>query len=198
MNRREDFDDMELFFGRKDPDSGANDQPLDNATLRDMKRLQTLAEHLGADGDFYPDDAEVDMMVARVDGAIDQLRPAGNYTFRSKILAMSWLRRATAVAAVVLLLGTGFLAYLEHRAAQQPPSLDDVSYETVLMSMRKPDVVAAAIGTDYQALDDDAIDQLLYEYTSNARFSAGERLLNDLSEEELNYLQTHFNVGDIL
>jgi hypothetical protein len=198
MNRRDDSNDMDLFFGRKSPDSGANDQLMDEAALREMKRLEALAERLGSESDFSLDDAQVDRMVARVDREIDQLRPAGSYTFRRKFLAMPWLRRATAVAMAVLLVGTGFFAYVEQRAAPQVPSLADVSYETALMSMQKPDVVAAAVGTDYDVLDDDAIDQIIYDYTSNARFGAGERLLDDLSEEELNYLQTHFNVGDIL
>lgn len=195
MRRKERPDDLELLFG---PQTTIDGPTSDEAKLREWQRMKELAAHLGFDGDFYPDDSEVEMLTARVDDAIDDLRPAGNFVLRRRLSVMTWLRRATATAVVVLLAGTGFLAYLEHRAASQSPTLEDVGYETVLMSLQKPDVVAAAIGTDYQALDDNTIDQLLYDYTSNARYSAGERLLDDLSEDELKYLEKNFNVGDIL
>ncbi len=195
MDKRKQPDKWELLFGGTDSQGGSES---DDTMHRELKRMQDLAEHLGADTDFYPDDSEVDMLTARVNNAIDELRPAGSYSFRRKVSILSWLRRATSVAVVVLLAGTGFLAYIEHRAAEKSPSLEDVGYETVLMSLQKPEVVAAAAGSDYQALDDTAIDQLLYDYTSNARFSAGERLLDDLSEDELQYLEKNFNVGDIL
>ena len=195
MSERKKPDDLELLFGSKNLKDGSID---DEAMMSELKRMQDLASHLGSDSDFQPDKSEVEMLVARVDRAIDQLRPAGSFVVRRKLSVMPWLRRVTATAVIVLLAGTGFLAYLEHRAASKTPTLDDVGYEAVLMSLQKPDVVAAAIGTDYQALDDNTIDQLLYDYTSNARFSAGERLLDDLSEDELKYLEKNFNVGDIL
>ena len=195
MNEREPHDEMELFFGRRKPEDDFFDS---EAKQRELKRMQDLAVHLGSDSDFHPNDSEVEMLAVRVDRAIDNLRPAGSYVVRKRLSIMPWLRRATATAVVVLLAGTGFLAYLEHRAVNRNPSLEDVGYETALLSLQKPEVVAAAIGTDYQALDENAIDQLLYDYTSNARFSAGERLLEDLSDDELKYLEKNFNVGDIL
>ena len=196
MDKRKQTDKWELLFGSAESLNGGSE--ADGNLQRELEHMQRLAEHLGADGDFYPDDSEVEMLVARVDSAINELRPAGSYTIRKRLSVLPWLRRATAAAVVVLLAGTGFLAYIEHRASGKAPTLDEVGYEAVLMSLQKPDVVAAAVGSDYQALDDNAIDQLLYDYTSNARFSAGERLLDDLSEDELNYLEKNFNVGDML
>jgi len=51
---------------------------------------------------------------------------------------------------------------------------------------------------DEQDMDDDYIDLLLYEYTNDFGFNAGDILLEDITSDEMEYLEKQLEIGDIL
>jgi len=49
-----------------------------------------------------------------------------------------------------------------------------------------------------ETMNDEYIELLLYDYIQDYGFDSGELLLGDLTQEEFNYLEDNFDMGDIL
>ena len=49
-----------------------------------------------------------------------------------------------------------------------------------------------------ETMNDEYIELLLYDYTQNNGFNSGELLLGDLTQDEFDYLENNFDLGDIL
>ena len=182
MRRDDHPDDRELLFTRKgSPDS--------NLTPEESAEMRELAELLGSDSDFYPDDFEAGVLLGKINEAIDA---AGE----KKIFRMPWIRYAAAAAAIVLLLGTTMIGYFNRRSAstqQSETAADVTSYD-----LNNGALLASVIDDTYQMFDDESVNLLLQDYASGGTYSASEHLVNDLTTEELDYLQKNFDVGDIL
>lgn len=145
-----------------------------------------LKKHLGGDEDFYPTDDEVERLVARVDAAIDAA-PAKRVAMPVKRTPL-WLGIA---ASMVLILGASWLSYKYGESIGTTVLVD-----TTTVAQSAP--LTAELSSDDVTLDDASVAVLLEEMSDSYTYDAASRLLDDLTEDEMQYLQETFDVGDLL
>jgi len=183
---------LELSFGRKQ---------LDPAVAEHLARCAECRAHWaelgGLADDFRGDDAfrlgpdTVEQMARRVDRRIDliesvavahQAQPVDLWSW------LSWARAVPAAAAVLLVVGVGIAGYWLGRWEVEPVAVS-APVETT----------ADAYGDEaFEEPDELTVQLLLDNFTSERRLNAGESLLDDITEEELRYLESNFDIGVIL
>ncbi|MGD8922647.1 MAG: hypothetical protein PVH24_05315, partial [Candidatus Zixiibacteriota bacterium] len=147
--------------------------------------MRELADLLGADADFYPDDFEAGVLLGKINEAIDD---AGE----KKIFRMPWIQYAAAAAAIVLLAGTTMIGYFNRRSGSSQQS--ETTTEVASYDLNNGALLASVIDDDnYLMFDDESVNLLIQDYASGGSYSTSEHLLNDLTTEELEYLQKNFD-----
>lgn len=166
----------------------------DRRQSNDSDNLDDFKSRLGSNEDFYPNDAEVDRLVTALSAEIEttaQVSPpeiAGNITS----IRGWWQRVAAMAAAVVLVLGTGWVGY---RVGISVDSADQVADTEHVAS---GEVVAMNLTDEDVSLDDSQVELLLREAATADGLALSEELLGDLTEEEVEYLTESFDVGELL
>ncbi len=158
----------------------------------EWEKLRALAVQMPPDSDFFLSDAEADRFVVKVAQAISRTEQRGDNEIRNPRItrlftALSWSRALPTAAAVVLLVGMSLIGQRSQRLATEPSTL---SVETVIAD----EVNIAA----YDEPDDDMVSALISKYSSEQDYGASEALLNDITEEEFEYLMDSFDPGDML
>ena len=155
----------------------------------DYDRLDDLRDRLGDDTDFFPTDAETEALLARVNRDID---------VREKTTPVRptpvWKQLLATAAALVLVVGGTMVALKTGMVDFNNPG---VSQSTVVDTSALMAQITA-YEQELYALDDGDVRVLLREAVSQYGFESTERLLGDLTEEELEYLEASFDVGDLL
>ena len=146
---------------------------------RFWSELTAAADTLGSDEDFYLDDAALESAVNRVDARIDQLELKKVTNVRS-----AWFSYVPAAAAVILLVGISISAYLMGWFTSGNGQAGLTSPDTAWVTLENGDV---------DILQDSNLDYFMYQSTASA-----ELLYDELTEEELEYLDENFDVGEIL
>ena len=140
--------------------------------------LLSLSNHLGVDELFYPEPADTDSLAARVDRALDvrdtpRRRPV--YSLTKYLVPMA--------ASVILLFGISkFAGWINHTETSR-------GIDTVYC------YVGDAAAEDF---DESTINVLLQDFADHPSVEASEWLLDDLTEEELEYLKENIDVGELL
>jgi hypothetical protein len=142
-----------------------------------------LRRHLGDDTDFYPSDSEVEQLMARVDRAIE----ADQATVRIDYRLRNWIGMA---AAVVLMISASLIGFRYGRDSGATAGAD-----TVLVADAS---TMAAVEEQQVALDYDQVTLLIQDFAGDYSGGAAERLLDDLTDDEMIYLEQTFDVGDLL
>jgi predicted anti-sigma-YlaC factor YlaD len=178
---------LELAFGAElaDPELERHLETCpDCRAYRD--ELETLAWGLGRDVEFKLDEYEVGRVAALVDQSIAR-------DSHTTIIPVNWLRRLTRVAAAVFIVAASLTAY---RLGQQN-GLTSVQTASVQADN------AAVLGTaDYADeslyLDEGMVNLLIQDYAPGGLLGTDQYLINDLSDEEMRYLENNFDVGELL
>lgn len=156
--------------------------------------LDGFEKYLGADADFYPDDAEVELMLARVNERIDAHGGPVPAPVSRRITPI-WKQALASVAAIVLVVGA---AYVGMQTGLLVPGGGEgetaaVSFDTASLMNEITDYE-----TELYALTDRGVQTLLQEAVAGDGAVSAERLLGDLTDDEYEYLQATFDVGDLL
>lgn len=182
MNCQQVKDELLLYVGA---DSIPEDirKHLDSCTgcRTFWSELTAVAKTIGNDEDFYIGDIELESAVNRVDARIDQLEMKKVTDVRS-----AWFSYVPAAAAVILLVGISLSAYLMGWFARGDSEAGLSSQDTSWVTIENGDV---------DIIENSGIDYVVYqsEYPASA-----ELLYDDLTDEELEYLDENFDVGEIL
>ena len=184
-------DELLLFFGREDLPDRIQEHLDSCAECRAFwAQLGAESELLPADEAFFPTEEEKGAALRGVNIRLVTASSEVRRGFFESLLAR--LRRgrlAPALASLVVLLTTAWIGHMSGRlVVSTEPSTADVS--VVLAD--------AASSEDTEELDADMVDVLLYDFSAAQAYKSGELLLDDLTEEELLYLESNFDVGDIL
>lgn len=142
--------------------------------------LNSAIESAGVDTDFFLDQSAIEAQVAGVDRRIDELELGKVTDVRS-----TWMSFVPAVAAVVLLVGLSFTVYMMGWLSLDP----EVS--------TGPDIDTTTI-VEVDGIDESHISYIIEEHAAIQSASTSELLMEDLTEEELEYLENNFDVGEIL
>jgi len=179
MNCEQVKEQLELYFGT-DELPAEIEQHLQGCTSCRAHRLelQRLSEQLGVDADFEPSASDLERAVTGVGSRIGSDKAPS-------IIPVSWLRPLSRVAAAILIVGVSYTTYLLGRKQAQYPTVATV------------DTVQTAT-SDSAEMDDEFVSMLINDLSSDGYFDAGELLMNDLTDEEMEYLKENMTVGDIL
>ncbi len=179
MNCNQVREQLELFFGSGElPEDIRQHLVSCEACRSHQEELRQLSERLGEDADFEPSESDIERAVAGIESRIEASETPS-------IIPVSWLRQLSRVAAAVLIVGASYTAYRIGQSQAQP----DVAMTTGTV---------VTTDSDSTEMDDYFVSILIQDFSSGGDFEAGELLLEDLTDEELEYLTEHMTVGDLL
>jgi predicted anti-sigma-YlaC factor YlaD len=177
-----------LYLGQQQPPEELRQHLAECPACRSLWReLSRLEQKLGSDELFYPGDTDVERLVSKVDAAVRSGERARKDA-ASRVRKI-WLTYVPVAAVAALVLGVAIGWYVAERTVLTPDEAPSAAEEVSFTGLTDEDFVQ---------LDDDAVSALLYELTTRHPYEAGEWLLDDLTEEELKYLEERFDVGDLL
>jgi hypothetical protein len=187
MNCRAVQDELMLGFGIGRLSDEAEGHVARCAACRELQlSLQSLAGKMGSDQAFYPDEVEVERLMARMEDTLDSTRsrrePAAHPFF-----ARNLLRYAAVLAVPVIAAGLYLAGYMPFREGDQ-----------TMVAVQSETAGVWGDSAGVYEVSDAAAEALLYEYSARNQFTAGDELLDDLTAEELEYLKRNFDVGELL
>lgn len=154
-------------------------------TCPDCRRVYNeivlLSERLGTNADFTPDTDRLEQLLASVERDIDL--SAGQNTrslFRSRLLAIA--------ASMVLMFGVAAISY----------RLGAISDNKTIVTAEDGSRQSIDIPDEEETLDETTISILLDDYIFETGYEAGELLLDDITDEEFDYLKKNLDVGGLL
>jgi len=179
---------MLVYFGQKQLPTDLQEHLAECTTCQAAwKELSNLGDRLGENDLFHPNDAQVDRLVSKISSTIEEME-------QDKKHYVPWVRKVwytyvPTAAAAALVLGIAIGKYMTGGTA--PDS------RVTEMAVNKTDISGLYEEGD-QELDEDAVVTLIDDFTAQHSSDASEWLLDDLTEEELKYLEKSFDVGDLL
>jgi len=193
-------DELLLYAGQdRLPDDILNH--LESCTLcrEAWHEIKAVSERLGSDNDFIPVDFDADRFVADVERKIEAIPISAGASVRrpaqaDRVTWIGWSRYLSAAAAILLLVGISLIGSRESRRYADTGSAESGSFtgldgSTSLLSLYEGEV---------DQFDDAVLSVILSDFGGNGYFEASELLLDDLSSEELQYLEENFDVGEVL
>ncbi len=188
MNCNQAHELLELSFGR-------NDLPTELVRhLSECPNCQAYREHLAQLGDSLGTDDDFAISPAELDRTARAVEQVVIPTPITRVVPRGWLRPMVRVAAAVLIVAVSFSAYQIGRYTQVS---DTVEYDTTA-DLEYGSVVALWEAELEEEMDEGMISILIDDYSAGSYYEAGEALLGDISEEELEYFTEDFEVGELL
>lgn len=174
-----------IFFGQQTLTDELQTH-LDSCSMcqKFRKDLKSLTGNISSEEDFYLNEKAVEKMVTRIDDEIDRLEI--NKAVGSRTIWVSYL---PAVAAMILLVGISFMAYMFDFFRLDKNQEAHFNKDSLLVSVDD---------NSTGELNENELEYILYEFATDKYENASELLLGDFTEEELQYLEKNFDVGDIL
>lgn len=143
--------------------------------------LVLLAERLGTNADFSPDTDRLEQLVASVERDIDLSVGESKRSFlRSRLIAVA--------ASAVLIFGVAAISY----------RLGAISDNIAKVTTEGDSRQSTDIPDEEETLDETTISILLDDYILQTGYEAGELLLDDITDEEFDYLKENLDIGGIL
>ena len=186
MNRDELQNELLLYLGQETLPSELQEQlEGDPETRAWFEELRVAAKHMGSDDDFAPFGLDEDRFVSSVERQIAKETERKTTWFKiTDITSFAWQKALPVAAAILLVLGVYELGQWRGSSAIADRTFDTTGSEITPV--------------EEEALDDQMVSLLLWDYGEKADFQASEQLLNDLTDEELEYLEKNFDVGELL
>lgn len=145
--------------------------------------LIALSEFTGSDEDFVLTNQEIDEMVETVDQKINQSEVVANGT-KSQTL---WRYYLPVAAAVVLVFGLSWMGGLfSGRGTISDSNLAD----TIMIASNNTETTENVTGAD--------LAYLINDYSSGVSSADADLVVEEITDEEYEYLAQNFDIGDIL
>jgi len=155
------------------------------------QEINTLSSALFNSSDLELSEKELDQAVVNINQVIDnqnsKIIPIAN-KYHSRWLVIS---RVAAVLAVIMVSYGSFQLGQNNTAVLPQPVIENS------IDIFGSDLISWSDEED-QELDDETVSLLIADYTSESGINAVENLLDDLTDEEIEYLEKNFDIGDIL
>lgn len=146
--------------------------------------LNSYKDHLGSENDFSPNKLVSDDFVWEVNARIDELE---NEPKEQPLKFINYL--LPVAASIIILLGisltSGYLGNTETNVVYNIST--DLNVQNGYFLEDEDDEMEVQF-----------VDELLNDYSASVENAPSEQLLDDLTDEEMEYLKANFNAGDIL
>ncbi len=195
MNCEHVKDELAVCFGQPEPPQGllAHLESCQEC-LQFWNELRGMAGAMPANESFALEPWELDEAVAMVDRAI--ARQPLPMALRFRAAAQRWFRAVTdmrplpaaAAVALVLVISLGTTRF------ELPAPDPDMSVELLSTS----DGLFASIGDEIDDPGDDAVEALLSNFAQPWHSGTAEILIDDITDDEYEYLLQSLDVGDLL
>ncbi|MDD3733176.1 MAG: hypothetical protein PHU88_12455 [candidate division Zixibacteria bacterium] len=191
MNCKEYQEELMLYFGQSElPPELAEHISGCDLCRNFFEELRAMTVDMGEDKFFYPSEIEIEGLTVRINKQIDRVTPADTKVVKP---VFTWYKLAGIAASIVLIVGMALLGDFFNKTSPTSTSVEltsSLSYTDGYTLLRDE--------SEYYELSDDQFYILVGDYTSERIYDAAGQLLDDLSEEELKYLEENFKVGDLL
>ena len=188
MNCSHFQDQMLLLFGQKQLPKELHSHLAGCPSCQTVwEEMTGVSEKLGGDDLFYPNDVQVEQLASEVDVTVEKMERS-----RSRVMTRIrevWYQHVPVAAAAALVLGIAIGTFMAGRTAFDNGGAEVASGFT--------DVTGLYEGSE-EELSESAVGALIYDFTAQHSYDASEWLLYDLTEEELDFLENNFDVGDML
>ena len=145
--------------------------------------LHALSTGIGSDDLFYDSENAIEKRVDEINTKIDEIE-------LSKVISPArWKSYVPMAAAIFLVLGIGLISKLVLYNNDTNLVADLSQNETTLVSLN---------ATETKALSEIEISEFVDQYSSEYRLDNELSLLDDISEEEYQYLEENLKIGEIL
>jgi len=195
------FQDELLLYAGQDrlPDDILNHLESCTVCREVWGEIQTITERLGDDNDFVPVDLNADQFVADVERKIEavSVRTEVSSHLRDqseRVTWIGWSRYLSAAAAILMLVGISLIGSWE---SGKYANTGSVIFDS-LTGLDRSVSLLWLYESEVDQFDDDVLSVILSDFGGNGYFEASELLLDDLSAEELQYLEENFDVGEVL
>ncbi len=146
-----------------------------------VEQMNALASSLGDDSLFDANVFETNRVVCQVEDAIaEKEQPAPSFVWRFRFIA--------AAAVIVLAVAVGVNQYRDGAMVERTTSSDSIS----LAALDTNPLVSDSVQVSTAELE-----KMLFDYSSQ-NSDAADELLQNLTEEEIRYLEKNFDVGELL
>ncbi|UCC44051.1 MAG: hypothetical protein JSU65_13220 [Candidatus Zixiibacteriota bacterium] len=177
MNCRECQDELLLYGGVEAlPEELSNHLDSCEACRRYLDEISEIAARFRADSDLVSESVDVERFVEGVEARIGRSRV-------DRLPAVTWVRHVAYAASILLVAGimSVGLRYVDRDSPVNgvPPSTDQDYYAE-------------------EELDEGVVDIVISDFSSRGFLEAGDELLNDVTEDELKYLEENFDVRNLL
>ena len=145
------------------------------------EELCSLTKGLGSDKMFEPTAIELERMVSFVGDNLEERSARRSFVFTGRLSSMA--------AAAVLILTASAVSYQWGRYNNSLEGTTPVySYEVIVDSEAAEEI----------ALEDETVSTIIDDYITETGALGGDQLLDDLTDEEYDYLVETMKIGDIL
>ena len=188
MNCEQAREIIELHFGHDELPVGLQDHLAECDSCRTYRgEMMSLSDGLGSDSDTPFSAKDFDRAAAGVAAKIDRRPAVVSYSTK-------WLRPMLRVAAALVVVG---LSYGSYRLGQE--SIFGADLDTHQTADAEVDRLTTLLEYDVdEEMDEGLIGILIDDYCSAVSYEATASLLDDISEEELEYLMENLEVGELL
>lgn len=184
---------LEQSFGQTQLETTLDGHLNDCAECRNYwEQLARLADDLPDDAAFAFNANTIDGLVQAVDRTIGLSNDTAPNAKRESHDLSPWtlMKLLPAAAALLVVVGVGFGGYFVGRTNLNPAMTTiDQSAATLFGSTD---------ANDYDEPDDPTFEVLLSDFAADRPYDASEKLLDDITNEEMEYLTQNFDVGDLL
>lgn len=184
-DRDKNRDELIEQFGKKQlPDELKREVESDEDLMREWEELQALQSVLPSEGAFAVSDSELDELCAGVEKKIDNANVTPLPVSRRP--SPAW-QRSIALAATLALVVISSLLFNQY----QPD-------EEVASNSAATEYISELYTDEAVDLSDPMYSALLLNYTNRVEVEPVSMLLDDLTEEEFEYLSENFNVDELM
>ena len=148
------------------------------------QELLSITEDIGGEDNFNLTQAEREQFVAKVDEKIDQheLRKVTDITPK-------WKSYVPVAAAIVMILGIALVSQLSYLFDSSDRINITENHDSLWINIDK---------TEIEFVNNDNYENVLIDYSSIDNSVSDEWILDDVTEEEYQYLLDNFDIGEII
>jgi hypothetical protein len=184
-------DELMLSFGQRRNSQDVESHLAGCANCRAFAaELSATAARIADESAFYPDRGEAIRLAAKIERSLDNERTA-------RTVSLHWLPYVAVAASIVLLAGIALIGR-GHWSGSGENGSSQMADTSVLPGYSAVNVLDNGLTEQNAELNDADVQALLEDYTSGGTWNAGERLINGLTEAEMQYLKENLTVKDIL
>ena len=192
------YDELLLYLGQPELPGNLQKAVEEDEEIRQYwLELQNTSQKLGNDDDFLPSNIDADSFIDELNERIDTSLQTKRTPEKVITYSPSFYKWAGVAAMFILVAGISIFSLFFNRENGEISSVTIDNRAIAYYLGLDPDISIDNYDTTL-TLSDNEFQVLVDNYTSQEPYQSLEGVIDDISEEEFEYLQKNFDVGDLL